>query len=555
MAKGQNFHYELSRKSAEKRQIHAFNSKQKKTVFASIKKKEKEIDTAKLFYNDSFINTLRDDLEKLNKIAQGIKNQITNFNKDIPEKSEENIIPKSGEELERKMFNALIAAYDVKSEEGEDIFNIEPTTEIDEKGNEIKAFKVSVNKKFKGGEYDASMTDNHFAALYGPINDMIDNARGSKDTKQLRQDIVNEIKEDVDEYYNILSLRSSKDENGVVTIREVPESKEIIDDLFEKLSARNLAGLAPSEEESNNKNLNIDINTEGEELVASKKFNLKKHAAKLYDSIREVPKEKINGRYQELHRKAVPEYEEAYTPEKDFIENVMDKYYREYIGDDGEYEGGYINDRFVVHHNSEGNSNHIKSNERSGPDRIESYSTERRLEEMRNANERGYYKYSDEKGGSKTEQQNRKTLASTEVTKENGLYKVRYGDKITYLDTKAQLDTFKRIVLDTNNSITKKKVAIAENIDTEPTDQFDTEDQIRIMVNEYLHERDPNKLNEIQQLLYSFYLNNANKAATLERELLEETDNDPELKKIFLAAASTTGGEGPVDDLDVGYFE
>jgi len=510
----------------------SFNSRARKILISAVLQKEREIENAKLFCGSALIDSLRDELESLNKKAQAemggldalLKQEgegatdapveeapIGDEMETAPDEGKINSpIPKSPEDLENILSDSISDMYllgpngdgKILLENGEPAFSVnkvyDPTT------GDIQQIRVESNIA-KNPEYQeigdkdpsdfwqfepGNYTKNVMSLIStGPENfapfDFESGENGEittiENTKKLR-DMADQL---VEAYKGAIGeVRAGKNGSSLIyvypaDIGERNKQLDILSRLYDLLEKAGVAGPKAYNKDVMREEIDDDNQEEAiqppainahckeKKIMASKKFNLKKFADKVFDSIREVPLEKTNEHYQELHQKALPEYDEAYTSEKDFRENVMDKYYREYIGDDGEYHGGYINDRFVVHHNSEGNSNHIKPNERSGPDRTESYSTERRLEEMRANNKRGLYEFSDPETSRRkapaTEKQTKDVLASISVVEEQGLFRVRSGDKVTYLDTESQVQTFSEILSDIRSE-SKKKIKKAESL-------------------------------------------------------------------------------------------
>jgi hypothetical protein len=73
-------------------------------------------------------------------------------------------------------------------------------------------------------------------------------------------------------------------------------------------------------------------------------------------------------------------------------QNVMDKFSPEYQKADGEWGGGYIENRFVVEHDNGGHPTWLKPGQRHAPIHEDAWSHEKRLQEMRRTEgkERGY---------------------------------------------------------------------------------------------------------------------------------------------------------------------
>jgi len=73
----------------------------------------------------------------------------------------------------------------------------------------------------------------------------------------------------------------------------------------------------------------------------------------------------------------------VYCGEALWRRHVMDKFSREWKDKDGNWVGGYINERFQVYHDDGGNNMQLANGERTKKQRPHQYSTERRLEEAR----------------------------------------------------------------------------------------------------------------------------------------------------------------------------
>jgi len=435
--------------------------------FASglISDKEQEIKIASIVPNSNIPDALRDELIELRaKYAQFLPEEPPMEDVlpplDVPpvsavppteedpfgQENDGDPIPASEAELNDVLFNAVADSFTtVLNEADEPVFDVrfaDPETIVIEYSTE------------KGGFEKAPFIFQNLEQFMKPILlDIIDKIGfGEDDPEMKKQMLVDELKEPLEMYRDSLETQNTqsgtKEGKNTLIYKRSEQSLSTASQIYDILKRHGLAGPEADMDYSNREAPSDNTNMIGEPAMEAKKksFNLKKHADKLYDTVREKAIQETDPQYKSRHGKhALPWYEDAYIPEVDFKEHVMDKYTPEQLDADGEYRGGYINDRFVVHHNTEGNSLHIKPGETSSPDRTESFSTERRLEEMRENDLRGY----ENSEGSKTEQQTHKVEASSKnliISEEHGVYKVACGSKVTYLDTEVQLEAFKKIV-------------------------------------------------------------------------------------------------------------
>jgi len=402
-----------------------------------VQDKEKQIKIAQKLMSIDVVNSLRGELEEIRQKCS----QILEDNQ-IQVNDSSNIIPENENELNNILFQAVADSFTtVINEEDIPVFQVTP---IDD-----NTIRVSYDSSKGGYEEDPFVFQNVDQFLKPILLDIVGKIGfGEKNPEQVKQELVDKLKELLETYKDSLITEDSPDtEKGKRSLiyKRTENSLEVASQIYDILKSYGLAGpIAEKQYEE----LSIEDNAQdqiGEPVMEAKRkiFNLKKTADKVYDSIREKPIQQSDEQYRSVHGKhALPWYEDAYITEEEFKKHIMDKYYPEQLNSDGEYRGGYINDRFVVHHNTEGNSMHIKPGEKNAPDRVESYSTERRLEEMRKNDLRGH----EQSEGSKTEQQTKEVTASNiSISEENGLYKLKHGSKIIYLDTMSQVDAVKNI--------------------------------------------------------------------------------------------------------------
>lgn len=459
-----------------------------------INDKEKQIKIASNLLGKDICLSLRDELQSIkNKYSQFIDNDPL-IETDITESSLQqneissqdniqNIIPGTEEELNDVLFNSIADSFTTVINEKD-----EPVFDVSFPDRDTIVVKYSSEK---GGIEKDPFVFQNMQQFMKPIFDIIDKVGfGEENPESKKQSLINELKEPIQMYRD--SLETLEDEEvekkgkKVLIYKRSDDSLKIASQIYDLLKNHGLAGPIADRDykEIAEPEIQQDINTTGEQVVEAKNksFNLRKHADKVFDTIREKAVQQTDPQYQSVHGKhALPWYEEAYIPEPCYKKNIMDKYYPEHLTEDGEYRGGYINDRFTVHHNTEGNSLHIKPGEKNSPDRVESYSTERRMEEMRKNNKRGYTPSE----GSKTEQQTKETLASKKhvisVSEDHGLYKIVCGAKVTYLDTPQQVKAFKEIIQGLLNQgykiisnrlsedeLPKDKKKIAQTVNTTP---------------------------------------------------------------------------------------
>lgn len=444
--------------------------------------KENQIKVASRLSPKFVVGSLRDELHSLrDRYAQFLDNPapeappppelppLPGMEQPTPEETvSQDPVPDDEKQLDDILFNAVAESFTTvvtPDKKQEPVFSArfsDPNTLVVE------------YKPEKGGVDKEPFDEQNLDQFYKPILfDLLkDVGFGDQDPEARKQELRTKLKEAMDYYRNSLTSRRA-DEKGkkVLVLERNSESLKMVSLLFDMLKDNGLAGLVA--------NLNYNhTNTMGEPVMEAKKksFNLKK-ANKVYDTMREKVVQKTDPQYRSRHGDhALPWYEDAYIPEEDFKQNVMDKYYPEQLNAEGEYRGGYINDRFTVHHNTEGNSMHVKPGTRTAPDRVESYSTERRLEEMRKNDMRGY----ELSEGSETKQQTPTVEASSDkaivISEDNGVYKIAHGQKVTYVDTKEQAEAFEEIIKDlldqgykiiTDSEETpqdKKKIAQTDNM-------------------------------------------------------------------------------------------
>jgi len=428
--------------------------------------KEKQIKIASIVGIKSTIHSLRDELDSLrNKYSQflpqdpidmGIGEGLTEEQPMQPiedsfgQEKDGDPVPTNESELNNILFQSIADSFTtVLNENDEPVFDVrlsDPNTIIIEYSTE------------KGGVEKAPFIFQNLDQFMKPILlDIVDKVGfGEENPEAKKQALIDEIKEPIEMYRDSLESRNyksgTKEGKNVLIYKRSEQSLVMASKIYDILKKHGLAGpIADMDYEEIAQSDNMDnTNTMGEPVMEakSKSFNLRKHADKLFDTVRERVIQETDPQYKSRHGKhALPWYEDAYIPEVDYKENIMDKYYPEQLNADGEYRGGYINDRFIVHHNTEGNSLHVKPGTRGAPDRVESYSTERRLEEMRNNNLREY----ELSEGSKTEQQTNEVTASKNeeivISEDCGLYKIVCGSKVAYLDTEEQIEAFKEIKL------------------------------------------------------------------------------------------------------------
>jgi hypothetical protein len=473
--------YDSENKSNKYNQKKSLNDTEDLKIFAKnlVSDKEKQIKIASSLLGKDISGRLRTELSEIrNKYSQFLEDDSL-LNPDPMEQADIvdnttnniNVVPNNEQELNDILFNSIADSFTtVINENNEPVFSVNFTDQ--------DTIVIEYSSE-KGGTEEDPFTFQNLQQFMKPIFDIIDKVGfGEEDPESKKQSLVNSLKEPMEMYRDSLETidneSDSKKGKKNLIYKRSDESMKMASQIYDILKNHGLAGPIADKnyEEIVTPNDGGNNTMTGEQVMEAKNksFNLKKKSAKLFDTIREKPIQQSDPQYQSVHGDhALPWYEEAYIPEDDYKKNIMDKYYPEQLNADGEYRGGYINDRFVVHHNTEGNSMHVKPGTRQAPDRVESYSTERRMEEMRKKDKRGY-KPSE---GSKTEQQTNEVLASKDqkiiVSEDFGLYKVVCGSKTTYLDTPQQVEAFKEIkmLLDEEQS-SKKKIAQTFNLSQSP---------------------------------------------------------------------------------------
>jgi hypothetical protein len=433
-------------------------------ILKKIASKEKEIDLNLINQSPSeVIAPLRDSLEQLNtKIAQSMdlgQNKIPND----PKALETQINTLLGEEYTNISDDHGSGVYEVVI--GEDRIELNP-----KKNYDIDKDVPSMNQE-TGQVKNEGLNINSFISRCFQYLEQFMLQNNDELTKNKLIDQINPL---LKRYYESLIPQEVEEldksrEGGVRKVKWLTftnDSKKKIEEIFTILQENNMAGFSfeDSFEDLEQPNDNI-----GDTTMASKKFNLKKHAAKVYDTLREREIMETDLQYLTRHPKTIQEFEEVYIGDYIWRNSVMDKYYPETVDPKtGEYVGGYINDRFQTHVNTEGNSMRARP-DGTYPDRPDSYSTERRLEEMRDDHKRDY----EPSEGSKTEQQN-KIVASSDFnfTKDAGLNKVCFAGKVIYFDTDDDLETFRKLaqlnmevpVAEPQVQVPQKKNEIADEI-------------------------------------------------------------------------------------------
>lgn len=443
-------------------------------IFKKIASKEKEIDLG-IENNISFdkLILLRDKLERLNKKAQletmtpleeaPDNNPLSsppeetgvddNFNNNLKENHDD--MHKEAEDIAEALNMILAEELSNIFENDKSVFEIDYTN--------LKDYLILDPSNDAYVDYDDELDIVSFIDKSWEYLDSL-NIQNRDSAEKIQDRILPLIKE----YYESIERETieEKDQHSPghkkkVKVLNFKNSKPIIDKIFNVLSEFNIVGYA-TDEQLDDKN-----NFTGVKTMASKRFNLKKHADKLYDTLREREIMHKDLQYLTRHPKTIKQYEEVYIGDYIWQHSVMDKYYPEKQDPEtGEYFGGYINDRFHVHVNTEGNSMRARPDGKV-PDRPESYSTERRLEELRYDKSREY----EPSEGEKTEQQN-KIVASSEYkfSKDAGLHKATFAGKVMYFDTDEELNIFKRIanIEDSEESKKKKISQINQSVETAP---------------------------------------------------------------------------------------
>jgi hypothetical protein len=406
------------------------------TSFKKVSKKEKQIEIAKLLLGDEVVSSLRDELQSIHKKAE-MGYGTDPFGVD---QQEFNPVPESSEAVKEELAESVGSGYANADHNDEEIFEVW----IDE---ETSAIEITPKSPIARGKF------NHFkvANFHKNMLEFVDaiNIGMPEEQKKYLEDSIKELMEG---YH--AGLDSSISEEGILRLAPNEDTDMIAQKIYEILSDNNLAGPVARE---NYQEIQTGPET-GQETMASKKFNLKKHADKVFDTIRE--KEVLNTDLQYLtrHPKSVQEYEQSYIEDYIYRNSVMDKYKPEKVDQEtGEYYGGYLEERFHVHKNTEGNSMRARP-DGTVPDRPESYSTERRLEEMRDADLRGYTPSE----GSETEQQTKKVAKKNKsiavaVTEDFGLFKASFDGKVMYFDTEEDVETFKRLAACSPTLVVQKK--------------------------------------------------------------------------------------------------
>jgi hypothetical protein len=387
-----------------------------------------------------------------------LRNELENLNSLRVAQINDSIIPEEPSDIHNALSMILAEEYNnvlndqdnavfevkINEDEDQDVENLElsPQNNLDvEEGIDVMTFRGNVWKRIE----KLAIT-------------------GSENLESVKDKVLPMISE----YFNALEMnveeqpdsRYPGDYKKVKVVDFTNTNKEITDQIFNVLQFYELAGYSVGEKSEDSHN-NI-----GDTTMASKKFNLKKHAEKVYDTLRERDIMHDDLQYLTRHPKTIKEYEEVYIGDYLWQNSVMDKYYTETQDPKtGEYVGGYINDRFHTHVNTEGNSMRARPDGKY-PDRPESYSTERRLEELREDGTREYTPTE----GSETEQQNKIVASSNfNFTKDAGLNKVSFNGKVIYLDTDDDLEIFKRLAQVTPLGVvepqsSEKKNSVENNI-------------------------------------------------------------------------------------------
>jgi hypothetical protein len=389
-----------------------------KISYNKLKKKiaslEKKIQSNK-FDND----LLRDKLQFFNRKAQAMED---NFNP----------ILVNQEVLKNKLQELLAGAYnEITDDSGKGIF------EVDYSNDDIIQITPQFDNDLDKDKY-ANLESFYNSALNYIDTIGINISESTSENVKLNiKDLLNRLVESLER--KEIDFNDGNVDKKSILIGFSSASNGIVQEIFNVLENNNLAGLTAHEKFENLQQV-IPENGMGETTMA-KKFNLKRYktADKVFDSIREKPIMNHDLQYLSRHPKSMPGYEEAYISDYIYQRSVMDKYYSEQVNaETGEYEGGYIEDRFFVEKNTEGNSMRARP-DGTVPDRVNSYSTERRLEVMRDNDERDYQPSE----GSKPEMQNKK-VASINYEEDHDLFKVRIANKVMYFDTKEELDLFQK---------------------------------------------------------------------------------------------------------------
>jgi hypothetical protein len=405
---------------------------EKTAMKQAISSKEMQVDNASLFMHQDIVDSLRDDLENLNKKALLDAPAIDPMLDQSESASDDNPVPESPDDIKETMVNALANSFtSVTTEKGQPKFDV-----IIDEGTD--SLEVHPTSNLYNDEYESFDIGRYYNSILGYIDSI--NIGISDEEKD---SLITAAKSLLDDYYYSLDSNVVKNEDGkqFLVLSNGESSNQIVEEIYNLLNYDNLAGLDAHEsfeniEHADDPNMGNPQET-GVGIMSNKKpFNLRKQADKVYDSVRERTIQEHDLQYRTRHPKSLPWYEDAYIKDYHWRNSVMDKYTPEKLDSEGNYRGGYINNRFKVHHNDEGNSMHIKPGERFAPDRPESYSTERRLEIMRNEGKRGY----EPSEGSETEQQTHRVFASKmKVAEDHGLFRVKIGEKIVYVDTQEDL--------------------------------------------------------------------------------------------------------------------
>jgi len=488
----------------QKETIKSFNVKIDLQSFAKnlIVDKEKQIKIASIVPNKSISDSLRDELVQLRKKYSQIMQEddlgdfedlLTNEEQPVEDSFGEedgDPIPASEAELNDSLFKSIADSFTtVLNEENEQVFDVKFT--------DPETIVIEYNSE-KGGDEKSPFIFQNLDQFMKPILlDIIEKIGfGEEDPEVKKQILIDELKEPIQMYRESLITSDSKSDSkkgkSVLIYKRSKDSLDISSKIYDILKKHGLAGPIADMDYENIAKSDNNLNMTGEPAMEANKksFNLRKKAAKLYDTVREKNIQKTDPQYKSRHGKhALPWYEDVYIPEPEYKQHIMDRYYPEQLNSEGEYRGGYINDRFLVHHNTEGNSMHIKPGEKNVADRTESFSTERRLEEMRENDLRQYEKSE----GSRTEQQTNKVAslkkAKFEVTKDHNLYRVACGSKITYLDSEEQYKAFTKIVKELlseeytvlankSNENNKKKISQVTDFKTSPIETEKVNTQI-----------------------------------------------------------------------------
>ena len=399
-----------------------FNSKR----FTIIKKAEKQVEIAKLFFDNSVVSEVRDKLEGLNKSSQFMPE---NFHSAEEYYEEQTSNPTDSLEILRDHINKALAkgyanASIPSGDDDETLFDVE--MDYDNNIITVKSKNPIGNDKFN--EFDNSI----YASC---LNEVIDSLNVVDD---YRTEVKNSVLQLLDDYR--YSFQSNERERGLLRLTPNEDTEPISHKIFEVLKGAEIESA-----KSSDKLKNDPMSPTGVTTMSSNKYNLKKQSDKIFDSIREKEIVKTDPQYNSRHKDAIPEYDKVYVRDDIWKDSVMDKYTPERVNPEtGEYEGGYLEDRFHVHKNTEGNSMRARPDGKV-PDRPENYNLERRLEEMRANDNRGYSPTRGEKAEAQSKNVYAEQSADYNISKDFGVYRISQGSKVLYVNTDEEVETFKRL--------------------------------------------------------------------------------------------------------------